>query len=213
MTETVCRSCFECQLVSEPPHPEPMNRSPLPDGPLEHLAADLLGPLPDGQYVFVVVDYYSRYFEVHFVRTVTSKKLIESLDDIFATDGLPLSLKTDNVQCFMSQEFTDFLKNMATFHKTSIPLWPQSNGEVERQNRTVLKFLKIIHAKGQDMKSGLNRFLLAYQVTSHCTTGQGPSELLYTRKIRGILPEFLARKEQSTSTSTSTSMRTQDKIS
>jgi len=195
MTETVCRSCFECQLVSQPPQPEPMCRTPLPDGPWQHLAADILGPLPNGQNVFVVVDYYSRYFEVRLLKSVTSTKLIHSLEDIFASHGLPLSLKTDNAQCFVSQEFTNFLLSRDIQHKTSIPLWPQSNGEVERQNRTLLKFLKITHAKGQDLKTELNKFLFAYRMTPHCTTGRSPAELLYRRKIRGILPEFVPTDE------------------
>jgi len=145
------------------------------------------------------------------MRTVTSRKLTECLDDIFTTHGLPVSLKTDNAQCFVSQEFTEFLQSRAIFHKTSIPLWPQSNGEVERQNRTLLKFLRITHAKGRDMKSELNRLLFAYRVTPHCTTGQSPSELLYKRKIRGTLPEFVTSEKPSSSTSASTSIRAQDK--
>jgi len=191
MTETVCRSCFECQLVSQPSQPEPMCRTPLPAGPWQHLAADVLGPLPNGQHVFVVVDYYSRYFEVRLLKSVTSTKVIHCLEDIFASHSLPLSLKTDNAQCFVSQEFTNFLSSRDIKHKTSIPLWPQSNGEVERQNRTLLKFLKITQAKGQDMKTELNKFLFAYRMTPHCTTGRSPAELLYRRKIRGILSEFI----------------------
>ena len=211
MTEAVCKSCFECQLVSQPANPEPMIRTELPGKAWEHLAADILGPLPDGQYVFVVVDYYSRYFEVRLMRTVTSKKLAECLDDIFTTHGLPLSLKTDNAQCFVSQEFTDFLSSRDIRHKTSIPLWPQSNGEVERQNRTLLKYLKIIHAKGEDMKSAMNKFLLAYRVTPHCTTGRSPAELLYNRKIRGTLPQFVPESEE-VPTPSSAVVREQDKL-
>ena len=30
----------------------------------QHLAADSLGSLPSGDYAFVVVDYYSRFFEM-----------------------------------------------------------------------------------------------------------------------------------------------------
>ena len=159
------------------------------------MAADLLGPLPNGQNVFVVVDYYSRYFEVRLLKSVTSTKLIQSLEDVFASHGLPLSLKTDNAQCFLSQEFKNFLLHRDIQHKTSIPLWPQSNGEVERQNRTLLKFLKITHAKGQDLKTQLNKFSFAYQMTPYCTTGRSPAELLYRRKIRGILPEFVPTDE------------------
>ena len=195
MAETVCRSCFECQLVSQPSHPEPMSRTPLPSGPWKHLAADVLGPLPDRQYVFVVIDYYSRFFEVRFMKSVMSAKLIRSLDDIFTTHGLPLSLKTDNAQCFVSQEFVKFLQSRDIQHKTSIPLWPQSNGEVERQNHTLLKFLKIAHARGYDQIEELNKFLFAYRTTPHCTTGKSPAELLYRRKVRGILPEFIPAGE------------------
>lgn len=36
--------CHECQIVSGPSSPIPMQRNELPDGPWEHLAADLLGP-------------------------------------------------------------------------------------------------------------------------------------------------------------------------
>lgn len=173
------------------------------------MAADVLGPLPDGQYVFVVIDYYSRYFEVRLIRTVTSQMLAECLDDIFTTHGLPVSLKTDNAQCFASREFAEFLSSRDIRHKTSIPLWPQSNREVERQNRTLLKYLKIIHAKGEDMKSALNKFLLAYRVTPHCTTGRGPAELLYNRKIRGTLPEFVPVNDE---VQTPSIVREQDKL-
>jgi len=164
----------------------------IPDGPWQHLAADILGPLPNGQYVFVV-DYYSRYFEVRLLKSVTSTKVIHCLEDIFASHGLPLSLKTDTV--FVSQEFTNFLSSRDIKHKTSIPLRPQSNGEVERQNRTLLMFLKITQAKGQDIKTELNKFLFAYRMTPNCTAGRSPAELLYRRKIRGISPAFVHSDE------------------
>jgi len=32
-------------------------------------------------------------------------------------------------------------------------------------------------------------------MTPHCTTGESPAELLYRRKIRGILPEFVPTDE------------------
>ena len=55
-----------CQLVSEPTKPEEMTDTELPSAPWQHLAADLLGPLPSSDYVFVGVDYYSRFFEIEF---------------------------------------------------------------------------------------------------------------------------------------------------
>ena len=60
--ERVCRECIGLQLVSVPTKPEPMIRTELPNTSWEHLACDLLGPLPSGDYLFIVIDYYSRVF-------------------------------------------------------------------------------------------------------------------------------------------------------
>jgi len=190
MTEEFCRTCHECQLVSHLSKPEPMKRTELPQGPWQHLAADLLGPLPNGDYLFVVVDYYSRFFEVRIVKSVTSSSMIYCLEDIFAVHGLPISLKTDNAPNFTSGEFEQYLRDCAVDHHTSIPLWPQSNGEVERQNRTLLKYMKIVHSQGKNLKKELHKFLLAYRTTPHSTTGIAPAEMLFRRKIRTKLPEI-----------------------
>lgn len=62
--EKFVKSCKGCTLVSTPNPPEPLIRPELPNQPWTDLAADFLGPLPEGQYLLVIVDYYSRYMEV-----------------------------------------------------------------------------------------------------------------------------------------------------
>ena len=64
--------------------PEPMKRTVLPKAPWQNLAADLLGPMPGGEYLFVVVDYYSRYFEVDILKSILSRNIVDCLDRIFA---------------------------------------------------------------------------------------------------------------------------------
>jgi len=59
MAEDLCRACHDCQLVTQSSKPEPIKRTELPEGPWQHLAADLLGPLANGDYLFVAIDYYS----------------------------------------------------------------------------------------------------------------------------------------------------------
>ena len=61
--EKFCKSCYGCQLVARPNPPEPLTSTKLPEGPWQDLAVDLLGPLPSGHSILVVVDYYSRYYE------------------------------------------------------------------------------------------------------------------------------------------------------
>jgi transposase InsO family protein len=66
------------------------------------------------------------------------------------THGLPLSIHTDNGRQFTSQHFKDFmLENGITHHRTT-PLWPQANGEVERQNRSIMKQVRIAQAEGHE---------------------------------------------------------------
>ena len=127
--ERKCKVCHGCQLVLQKPCPEPMKRTVLPKAPWQDLAADLLGPMPGGEYLFVVVDYYSRYFEVDILKSILSRNIIDCLDRIFAMHGIPESLKTDNGPQFISSEFKDYMMVNGVIHVTSTPLWPQGNGE------------------------------------------------------------------------------------
>ena len=102
-------SCHGCQAVREYSFPEPMARADAPSGPWQDCAADILGPLPSGENLLVIMDYYSRYFEVVILRSTTSTKVIVSLQPIFARFGVPHTLKTDNGPLFISDEFKAFL--------------------------------------------------------------------------------------------------------
>lgn len=64
--ERMCRECYECKVVSSYSAPEPIETTKLPEKCWDHLALDLLGPLPNSETVIVLVDYFSRYFEVGF---------------------------------------------------------------------------------------------------------------------------------------------------
>ena len=44
--------------------PEPMQRAEPPTGPWHDVAADLMGSMPRGENLLVVVDHYSHYYEV-----------------------------------------------------------------------------------------------------------------------------------------------------
>jgi transposase InsO family protein len=127
-----------------------MVRTKFPDAPWQDLALDLLGPLPTGESLLIVVDYFSRYFEVVIMKKVTSERVIKGLEPIFARHGLPVSITSDNGTQFVSEEFENYLSENEIEHRTVTPLWPQANGEVERQNRNLLKAMKIAHSKGQN---------------------------------------------------------------
>ena len=188
--EKYCKSCHDCQLVSQFTKPEPMIRTEMPTGPWQYLAADMLGPLPSGESILVVIDYYSRYFETEILKSTTSSSIIQAMNKFFAIHGLPNFLRTDNATNFTSDVFQSFLKSNGIRHVRNTPLWPQANGEVERQNRSLLKRIRIAHSSGRDWKTDLQTYFLAYRSTPHNTTGMSPAELLFGRKIRTKIPDI-----------------------
>ena len=190
-TEKLVKTCRPCQLVTPAYHDEPVQSTKLPNGPWMELAADFMGPLPNGDYLFVVVDYFSRYFEVEIMRETTSSNTIASLRKMFARFGLPQGLRTDNGPQFVAREFKEFLSSNAITHRINTPLWPRANGEVERQNKTILKTLKIAKLEGKDMETELQNFLMAYRTTPHATTGETPAKLLLGYEIRTKIPNVI----------------------
>ena len=91
-------NCLACQEVtpSKSSRIEPLQMTPFPSGPWKMLAMDFLGPFPSGDYLLVVIDEYSRFPEAEIVKSTSAKSVIPKLDAIFARQGIPEELKTDN---------------------------------------------------------------------------------------------------------------------
>ena len=70
----------------------------LPDKDWQKLALDIMGPFndPKHKFVIVLVDYYSKWCEVAFETEVTTDKMIQFLDTVFAREGLPECFVTDS---------------------------------------------------------------------------------------------------------------------
>lgn len=173
------KKCHGCTLVSAPQPPEPMIRKELPSNPWKNLAIDFLGPLPSGHSLLVVVDYYSRFVEIEIMRKITSTETIKRLRVIFARFGCPDSITADNGRQLVSDEFEEFCKECGIQLLHSTPFWPQQNGEVERQNRSILKRLIISQNMNKDWEKELLDYLLMYRSTPHSTTLKTPSELMF----------------------------------
>lgn len=185
-----CEKCEGCQLVQSSDPPEPMTRRKLPEKPWVDIAMDFLGPMPSGEYLLVVIDYYSRYIEIAIMTRITAQETIKHLTRIFRTWGPPRTITLDNAKQFVSTEFKEYCTTKGIHLNHTSPYWPQANGEVERQNRSLLKRMKIAHAIHDDWKAELDHFLDLYNNTPHTITGKAPSELLQGRKLRSKLPQI-----------------------
>lgn len=182
--------CKGCILVSgpNPNPPNPMKRRELPNAPWVDVAMDFLGPLPSNDYLLVMVDYFSRYKEIKIMRKITAIDTIKILKEIFSRLGFPTILTCDNGNQFISEVFKKYCTECGIKIHNTIPYWPQMNGEMERQNRDILKRLKISQLEGKDWKEEILTYLMMYNSTPHSTTGKSPSELFYQRQFRDKIP-------------------------
>ncbi|XP_028164810.1 uncharacterized protein LOC114355959 [Ostrinia furnacalis] len=81
------------------------------------------------------------------------------------------------------------------------------NGEVERQNRDILKRLKISQVEKKNWKEALLEYMAMYNSTPHTVTGKTPAELFFRRQFRDKLPMI----QDMTHSSADLEMRDRDK--
>lgn len=196
-TEEFVKKCRGCILVSAQSAPEPLRRTVLPTAPWEFIAIDFLGPLPSGHNLLVIVDYYSRFKEVEIMTKIDSFETIKRLKTIFARFGNPKKIKADNGRQLSSEEFKQFCSVNDIELDSTTPWWPQENGEVERQNRSLLKRLIICQNEKGDWREDLQAYLLMYRSSPHSTTLRAPAELMFNRNIRDKLPTLVWKPNES----------------
>ncbi|XP_044167689.1 uncharacterized protein K02A2.6-like [Acropora millepora] len=159
-------------------HAEPMIPTPLPERQWQKVATDLF--YHSGKTCNIVVDYYSRFFEIAPLKSTTTENAINHLKSFFCRHGIPEITVSDNGPQFAAATFSKFAEEWGFTHLTSSsPHYPQSNGEVERAVKTA----KDLIIKSEDPYLAL----LSYRSTP-LENGYTPAELLMGRKLRSTLP-------------------------
>ena len=130
VVDSVVKLCVLCQVAPLKPSREPLQITPLPNGPWEQVSNDFCEVA--GHYVLVVIDDYSRFPEIEVVHSTSAKAVITKLKRIFAASGVPQAVESDNDPPFNGGEFAQFAKYLGFKHRKVSPLWPEANGEVER---------------------------------------------------------------------------------
>ncbi|KAI5621586.1 hypothetical protein C0J50_18855 [Silurus asotus] len=149
----------------------------FPTRPWSMVGADLFQK--DNKHYLVIVDYFSRFFEVSKLSSTTAEAVIEHFKSIFARHGIPEVVRSDNGPQFASECFRAFARGWGFDHVTSSPHFPQSNGEAERAVRTI----KNLPKKSADSYLAL----MAYRAAP-LANGYSPAELLMGRKLRTRVP-------------------------
>ncbi|XP_062565886.1 uncharacterized protein K02A2.6-like [Armigeres subalbatus] len=190
--EAFIKKCETCLLLSKKNPPIPLSSRELPNGPWEILQIDFFSDKEFGFGEFlVVVDIYSRYLHVMEMRHIDTESTIAALNKIFAVWGYPLVLQSDNGPPFQSDAFVRSWENRGIKVRKSIPLSPQSNGAVERQNEGIKKALAASRLDNANWKTALNNYVHMHNKVRPLTRlGVTPFELLVGWKHRGFFPSL-----------------------
>ena len=189
MVEESLRGCIPCMAVNKENTAPPIRPHEFPKGPWQVLEMDFQGPYPTGEYLFVLIDRFSKWAEVIvFRRLPDAKTLKKSMSVIFDDKGVPYTCQSDNGPPFQADELKQFAKKEGFVLKHITPEWPRANGEVERFNRTLKATIQKGAIENESIKKSVQTFIRAYRATPHSTTGVSPYEAMFGRKMKGDLP-------------------------
>nr|GEW45965.1 retrovirus-related Pol polyprotein from transposon TNT 1-94 [Tanacetum cinerariifolium] len=188
----LCPSCEKgkSKRASHPPKPLPNSRQRL-----HLLHMDLCGPMRIAsingkRYVLVIVDDYSRYTWVHFLRSKDEapEVIIKFLKRFTVLLQSPvIIIRTDNDTEFKNQVLKEYFDTVGISHQMSSVRTPQQNGVVERRNRTLVEA-----ARTMLIFSRAPLFLWAEAIATacftqnrsiiHCRFNKTPYELINSKK-------------------------------
>ena len=123
------------------------------------------------RYILVVANYFSKYTEAYPLPDTSARSVADMLVDRWLTKyGFPLH--SDQGREFENRVIHDISRLMGSVKTKTTPYHPQSDGLVERFNRTVLSMLSMFVTPDKTNWDDLLPFLmLAYNTSVHASTG------------------------------------------
>ena len=185
------RQCDTCS-VRKPPAKK--HRAELkqfqPGEPMQIVAMDILGPLPDStngnRYILVIGEYFTKWVEAYAIPDQETETISRCLVDEFVCRfGVPHQLHSDQGRNFEARIIKDICNLLGTEKTRTTPYHPSSDGFVERFNRTMMEMVsKLIEPSRRqgDWDEKLQLVMLAYRSTPQTSTGESPHMLMLGRE-------------------------------
>ena len=193
----IVRSCEICQKAKSGGLQPAKGRQRMYAGrPWQKLAVDLVGPMPEtkagNKWILVITDHFTRWQDAIPVPDATAPVVAATLDQrVFCYLGLPEQLHSDQGAQFESQLMEELCTLWRVDKTHTTPYHPQSNGLVERGNRSLGDSLRtLLLRRGQEeWDLLLPQIMRAFRGTPHTVTGETANFMMLGRELR--LPDQL----------------------
>ena len=199
-----CETCVACQRRRRPtPHMQATLKTEVQSRPYERIAVDITEmPLSvrGNRYALVAMDYFSKYVHVFPMPNQKAETVADCLLKLVMEQGVPERLHSDQGRQFEAAVFQELCNRLGISKTRTTPYHPQSDGMVERFNRTlkdmVSKYLKF---DGSDWDDKVGPVTFAYNTSKHSVTGYTPFFLVHGREARLPVDSLLQRSAATTS--------------
>lgn len=186
-----CRKCPECNASKGPiTRCRGAMKQYNVGAPFERIALDVAGPFPrtkkGNRLILVVGDYFSKWTEAYAVPNQEASTIAEIfIEQWISRFGVPMELHSDQGRNFESSIFSKTCEILGIRKTRTTPLHPQSDGMVERFNKTLENQLRIFVSDHQDdWDEHLPIITMAYRSAVHESTGRTPSSVVFGRELR-----------------------------
>lgn len=115
------------------------------DKPFQTIHIDHLRPLEasgkKNKYILVVIDGFTKFVKFYPTKTTNTREVINKLTTYFTQFSMPQRIVSDRGTCFRSIAFKSFLYHHDIKQVLNATQSPQSNGQVERMNSTLVPMI------------------------------------------------------------------------
>jgi len=186
------KTCDSCQKRGKYRQHGPLH--PIEVGaPFDKIGLDFVGPLPStaqgNKYIIVAMDYMTKYPEAKAVPNATAQQTADFIyEDIICRHGCPNFILSDRGTHFNNLLIEGLMQKFQIKHLLTTPYHPQTNGLVERFNRTLCESLAKLANENTEWDRLIPSILFSYRSSKHATTKFTPFLLTYGREPK--LPIF-----------------------
>jgi transposase InsO family protein len=158
--------------------------------PWEVVAMDYIGPIPLSarrhRYILTIIDYFTRLTVLVPVRQQTAEATVQAVLKHWVTYyGVPRSIHSDQGTNFESELMTRLCERLSIRKTRTTAYRPQSDGRVERMNRTVKECVtRLLRVYAEDWDELLPFVTMAINSTVAESTGFTPFFLVHGTEMQ-----------------------------